>query len=299
MAFFCSLVMTGSGSSLWAGEQIVQVVLQADQNGTVERSAQEDVQKILLRGVLQEAIELLPGTLSATRKEALSSVLSSRAGEYVLSYSRGKAETRPGLLTTSWRVDVNGKRLKNSLKSWGVYFTVDEQLPYTLDLQASSPQKARLAVDRLESLSGLRSQAAAGPRLDLEQIKGQTKAWRGRLEVGGRSWSRKGSDLEEVWLGLWANYFSLQEVQARVLEDLILVVNGWSSVTGVQGFDRVLAQKSALVDRAVLKNSDLLVASVQGTWTIQTPDRTALDRFLNGYLSPRGLSYRLRKVENE
>ena len=296
---FCILFLIGAGSSLWADEQIVQVVVQSDQNGTGQGTKATDMQMVLARGVLQEAVELLPGTLSAARKEALLSVLSTRADEYVLSYSRGKAETSPGFTSTSWRIAVNEKGLKEALKSWGIYFTTGGPWPYALDLRTPSPQKDRRAVDRLETLTGVQSQGAGGPRLVLDRMTGQAEAWKGKLEAGDRSWSRSGSDLEEVWLGLWADYFGLQEVQARVLENLILEVKGWSTVTGVQGFDRILSKKSALVERAVLKKSDLLVPSVRGTWSIHTPDRRALKRFLDDYLSSRGLGYTIRAAGKE
>lgn len=296
---FCVLLLVASVLPLQAQEQIVRVQADAGQNGTVAETGEQGIQQVLAKGVLQEALQLLPGGLSRVRTEALVSFLSARAQEYVLSYSQGRAKKSVNRVSTIWRVAVNREKLKDFLKSWGLYFTVGEPWPYTLELQTKDPQADRQAVGSLETLSGLSSTGPGGPRLVLKHSPGPGNGWKGRLEHEDRSWTREGSDLEEVWLGLWSSYFSLEKVQALVLERLVLRVHGFSSITGVQGIDRVLSTRFALVDQADLMRSDLLLPFVSGTWKIRTPDPSTLNEFLNRYLTPRGLDYNLTQAEKK
>ncbi len=293
MVFFSAvLIMTAASSHLEAGEQIVHLAVSVDQTGDASGGdPAQGLREARARAVFQEAVELLPGSLSEARAEILAAVLSARAREYVLSYAQGKTEKRGALATTTWRIAVNEDTLKQSLKDWGVYFTLGRDWGYALELQAEGPGQYQETLHRLERLSGLERLEGVSPELRLIRSRGQTDAWRGLLEFKGQSWSAAGSSLEELWLDLWPNYFQVSEVQARVIKEMSLNVQGFSSVTGVKGCDRTLRGNAALVNDARLLRVDVLNGSMEALWKVRTPDSQRFGRFLDDYLAPRGLSY--------
>lgn len=293
MVFFSAvLIITAASSHLEAGEQIVHLAVSVDQTGdTSGGDPAQGLREARSRAVFQEAVELLPGSLSEARAKILAAVLSARAREYVLSYAQGKTEKRGALATTTWRIAVNEDLLKQSLQDWGVYFTLGRGWDYSLKLQAGDPVQYQQTLHRLERLSGLERLEGVSPELRLIRSKGQTDVWRGLLEFKENSWSAAGSSLEEVWLELWPNYFQVSEVQAQAIKEVSLNVQGFSSVTGVKGCDRTLRGNAALVNDARLLRVDAVSGSMEALWKVCTPDLQRLARFLDDYLAPRGLRY--------
>ena len=283
-----------------AGEQIVHLTSPLDQaESPGDSQPAQGLGEARARAVFQEAESLLPGSLSQGREEVLFDFLAARAETYVLSYARGKTEARGALLTTTWRIGVNEALLKQTLRDWGVYFTLKGPWDYSLEWGRDDPGPYLETVHRLETLSGLVNRVGAHPRLRLSPGGGEGAAWRGLLKHEEQSWSAAGSGLEEVWFELWARYFRQPDVQARVLEVFRLRVQGWSSVSGVRGFDRVLRKNSGWVNQAVLLRTVLSADSVAAQWDVHTPDRQRLEQFLNGYLPARGLNYDLEHRQEE
>ena len=286
------LIVSVVPAALQAGEQIVHVAEPVHQAERVNGSADvEGLRQARSRAVFQEAVGLLPGRLSEARAEILAAFLSSRTQDYVLSDAQGKTEKRGDVITTTWRIAVNEARLKQSLKDWGVYFTFEGTWGYTLKLQAENPEQYQETLHELEVLSGLERQGGPFPTLRLLGSKDQTNAWRGLLEFEDHSWSAVGSSVEEVWFDCWSHYFRLPDIQARVITERILNVQGFSSVTGVKGFDRMLRGKAAFINEARLLRIGLVTGSVEAVWKVRTPDSQRLGRFLNDYLAPRGLRH--------
>ena len=298
--FLAALLAVAAPTPGEAGEQIVRLTAPLDQSGSAEDSAPAPgLEEARARAVFQEAESLLPGVLSKARQEVLFDFLAARTEAYVLSYARGKTEVRGALLSTTWRIGVNEALLRQTLRDWGVSFTLKATWDYSLELRVDDSGRYAETVHRLETLSGLENRGAMSPRLRLRRGGGQEATWRGLLEYEEQSWSKAGSSLEEVWLGLWPHYFRLPEVQARVLEVFRLRVQGWSSVSGVRGFDRVLRKNSGCVHQANLLQTVLSADSVAALWDVHTPDRQRLEQFLNGYLPVRGLSFGLGNKQDE
>jgi hypothetical protein len=293
MVYAVVVIVWGVPAALQAGEQIVHVAEPVQQAGRVNGTADAaGLGQARSRAVVQEAVGLLPGRLSEARAEVLASFLSSRARDYVLSDAQGKTETRGDVITTTWRIAVNEVMLKQTLKDWGVYFTFEGAWGYILELQADNPEQVQATLQELEALSGLaRRQQGPYPVLRLLERTGQSAAWRGLLEFEDHSWSAVGSSVEDVWFECWSHYFRLPEIQARVITEKILNVRGFSSVTGVKGFDRILQGQAAFINAARLLRIGLLNGSVEAVWKVHTPDSQRLGRYLNDYLAPRGLRH--------
>ncbi|MCF8109207.1 MAG: hypothetical protein K9J81_09470 [Desulfohalobiaceae bacterium] len=292
LVFAAVLIVWGVPVALQAGEQIVHVTEPVQPAGRVDGSADAaGLGQARSRAVFQEAVGLLPGRLSEARADILASFLSSRARDYVLGDAQGKTETRGDVITTTWRIAVNEAMLKQTLKDWGMYFTFEGTWGYVLKLQADHPEQVQATLQELEALSGLARQKGPYPVLRLLERTGQSAAWRGLLEFEDHSWSAVGSSVEDVWFECWSNYFRLPEIQARVITEKILNVQGFSSVTGVRGFDRILQGQAAFINEARLLRIGLLTGCVEAVWKVRTPDSQRLGRYLNDYLAPRGLRH--------
>jgi hypothetical protein len=243
---------------------------------------------------LAEAMDLLPGALSAPRQELLRHYLLPRAAGYVQSYSeaapQGPALAAPeGATVLRLDVTVNRPALKKALQRMGVYYTVHAGRDYDLALEGGAGG-ALDELARLQELSGFTVRRGAQPLVTLSANL-DAGTWSGRLEQDGQTWAAQGSALADVWFELLGHYFSRPGAEAGVVAQVALTVRGWSAADGVKAFDAELGAWDGLVEGRVLTRVLLLPEGVAGVWTVRTLSPDALARRLAQVLPSRGLTW--------
>ena len=270
-----------TASSLWAGEQIVR--LNQEANATRTGEAHE---RAMLKAVLQDALEIIPTSLDLERRRVFKEFLQSRHDNFVLSYARlGQGQTG----NVVWQVRVNTKALTDLLKETGIYYTAEKPLTYRLQpISALSAQEANIS--RMENLFGLRKGQSDGPRLDIGPTR-EGKGWSGTLYAQDRSWSAEHQQFQEVWLQVWAGFFTCRECVRPFVQELRLRISGWSSLSGAQAFDQRLSQWPQVVDEATLKSMLMKAEGIEGQWSIRSPRSQALQEDIEAFALPRGLTW--------
>jgi hypothetical protein len=273
----------------------------ADQRVTVVPVGGEDRAAAVGRG-LDEALALeirgIAGpSLTPARLKAVMGVVGKERDALILGYKEavtaagnatGQANaTDPGL-TLDVRVHTPG--LKTRLRDLGVLSTLAGPLPYVLRLSGVEPSRTR-PLAALQELSGLTPAASAGPEVPVLTLS-QAGAWTGVLSLGDWRSTRSAKTLDEVWLGVWKDYFSRPGqtggggVEVRIA--------GWLSSMGPMEFDRMMDGWSAEIDRKALVGVQMEGQGMAGVWRIETRSRDALTRRLQDAARAQGLTVQVR-----
>ncbi|UIJ38613.1 hypothetical protein LWC08_03315 [Desulfobaculum bizertense] len=271
----------------------VSVTWQPDLEDSTIRTKADALKSGFSQAIFDEAVALLPGTLSEARAALLREQLDARASGAVVGYSELGIESiqdeqGQSIKTLKLDVNVNRSALKKLLKRLGVYYTVNEQQPFTLELVGDS-YDAWDQLGQLQELTGVRVRSGASPVMTLSKEEGGV--WSARMSHDGREWSELGKDLSKVWVNAWAGFFTRPEAGASMVSGVSLVISGWYAPDGPKAFQQVLSSWEQELDSAVLAHVDMLPDGLVATWRVKTLDREALSRKLDAYLAPRGLRY--------
>lgn len=205
--------------------------------------------------------------------------------------------------TLRMEVGVNRTALKAELKRLGLYFTVNSFQPYDLSLLGSAAG-AWDEIGRLQNFTGVTVRRGVEPLLEIESeivplteqeakdgLTEPAPLWSGRLMADGLTWSSTSRSLDEVWLELWAGFFTRPGAEAGTVERLPLAVSGWYAPDGVQAFDRELSAWDDVVEGAQLREVFMLPDGIAAVWTVRTLDRASLRFKLDQSLPGRGLAW--------
>ncbi len=273
--------------------QRVDVTWNPDDEESAIRTRTQALASGFRRAVFLEALDVLPGELSETRRVLLADYLRPKARDYVQSYSESGLTNVDGVMTLSLEVATNRAALKREMRSLGLVYTV--RTPWAFDL-ALTGQAATAweQLGQLMELTGVVAQRGVEPLLEL-QHNPEEGIWTGRLTVGDSAYSSADKELPLVWYELWAKYFSRPETEAEagLVDWVALEVVGWFSPDGVQAFAADLSGWEGAVEGATMLDMTMLPEGIRARWTVKTMDRDALVDRLESYLLMRGLTYGL------
>ncbi len=293
MSLLVIILLAVSSSWLWAGEHVVRIEKElaspsqeAEFNATVRNEG-------FARAVLQEVHSVLGSSLAKARREAVLKILAPRVQEFVLSFSEQTFIEKKSKAVLRLNVRVNAQAVKSFLQHWGTYYTGSQTWSYVLRAPGLDPE-ALQELRTLELMSGVSRAEKAEPVLELKAAEG---SWSGELRFQERSWKDKAESLEELWVSLWSKYFGLPGIRSRVQVGLELRVSGWSTFTGLTDFNRRMESWTQLLDRAKLQEAVFQGQGVSGRWLLRTLHQEALEKELQSFLSPRGLTFSLTRSQ--
>ena len=271
----------------------------ADQRVSVAVDASESrealVNRIFDTALAQEVDALLGTELAPSRKKTLLEVLSKERDTLVLGYKEDEtaaAEANATSATRTMTVRIHDAGLKARLRDIGVMATARDAKPYVLQLSGVEPSRTK-RLGALQELSGLRPVAAAAPDVPVLELS-QMGAWTGVLSRGDWRVSHTAKTLDEVWLAVWKNYFSLPGVTAQGESGLLVRVSGWLSSMGPMEFDKLMGTWSEEVGQKTLVGVEMEGPGMVGVWRIQTRSREALARRLGDAAKTQGLTVEIR-----
>jgi hypothetical protein len=273
----------------------------ADQRVTVAPAGGEDRAQTVGRG-LDEALALeirgIAGpSLSPARLKAVMGVVGKERDALVLGYKEAAAgnATAEGNATgagLTLDVRIHAAGLKARLRDLGVLSTLSGPLPYVLRLSGVEPSRTK-TLAALQELSGLTPSASAGPEVPVLTLS-QAGAWTGVLSLGDWSATRSAKTLDEVWLGVWKEYFSRPAQAGGSGAGVEVRVAGWLSSMGPMEFDRMMDGWNAEIDRKALVGVQMEGQGMVGVWRIETRSRDALARRLQDAAKAQGLTVQMR-----
>lgn len=276
-----------------AGKQVVRVSKGIGAGESAMKVRTRARNEAFARAVLQEAAEILPGSLSQERMELLLELLEPRAQSFVLSYTEEDVVQKNDRMSLILSVQINEWVLKDYLKAWGTYYTAaGKSWRYVLHTR-SLQEEDRKELRKLEKLTGVQQTASGRPELLLKREGRKGKYVQGRLETAEKEWKVTDTELRAVWKGLWTRYFSQPEVRDRVIERVVLRIKGWDTSTGVQAFDSRLAQWGSMAEKPRLLDMRMHPGRIEGSWLLATVNARELRERLREYTEPRGLTFLL------
>ncbi|WP_153306810.1 hypothetical protein [Desulfonatronum thioautotrophicum] len=280
------ILLLGPATICLAGQD-VRIFVEADDAGVTEPRPAA-VRQALAQGVAQEAQTLLPDGLSEPRRAILKTILEARAQEYVLGWEEKEYQRTEWGAVLRLNVDVNRDALRAFIQSLGLTSPRSGEIGYHLEAQGLGADQLASLQD-LEVLSGLRRDGSQ--ELILRLAASGDGSWQGVLDHAGRVWTASGSDLLDVWAGLWGNYFRLDQVRQGTADTLTLVTTGWQSAGDIQDFDRHLRGLGLSMDRIVLRGFAMQGDSYEATWQIQAADRGVVEHQLRQFFEEEAATF--------
>lgn len=275
----------------WATADEVRVFQPREQGMTPNQLRQETLYLGFAEAVFQVAGKLLPRPLEEERAAAVREYLTPSAEKYVLGYKELASTPSADGLTMLVDVDVNRRALRDHLESLGLMQTAGQPLPVRIVAEPTLTDADLASLSRLQVLSGISPSGVPLPELHIgREPDGPV---RGVLRSAAGSWSALNTDLQTVWLHLWAQYFTSSQVASSGLGSEVLTVTGWFASDGAHEFDNMLRGWDGLLREVRLVDMDLLPEGVVARWEVAVTNRSALEQRLDQYLPPRGLSYSL------
>lgn len=280
--------LLGLASIALAGQD-VRIFVEGDDNGLSE-ARPAALRRALAQGVAQEAQSLLRNRLSERRWAILEEVLALRAQEYVLGWEENE------YLPTEWGavlhldVRVNREALQDFLQSLGIYYTLDQDIDYLLEVEEVDAEQMAMLQD-LEALSGLRRDDS--DQLILRLAKAANDSWQAVLDHEGMVWSASGGSLPQVWAEVWGNYFQLDRVRQGFEDSVTVATWGWTALEGIRSFDRHLRGLEITMDRVDLLGIVILEDNYRATWRIATMDHDLMETSLRQYFQERPATFSL------
>lgn len=285
---WAALLLLWSGSA-YPAERVTAVVPLEDDSDTQSlrnRAKAEGFRE----GVLQAARAMIRPHPPIERWYMLREWLGQRADSLILGYSELGLEVSlsDGEAVMELEVLVDEAALKERLKDVGVLYNSRNLTEYVLEVSSPDGQ-VRERIRALETLYGLASVgfgAEGVPRLSLDHHQ---KNWRGRLVAGDTSWQAQGKDVDEVFSGLWPNYFRLPEVVSEAVKTLDVEIRGWFVSSGVQVFEREVSSWKGIVEEMVLVELGMGPVELTGRWQVRSADPDEFRARLKGHAVSRGL----------
>ncbi|MFW5818947.1 MAG: hypothetical protein ACOCVE_03810 [Desulfovermiculus sp.] len=273
---------------LWAGEQIVHL---DDTSDLVSQGSGRE--RAMLVAVVRESAKVLPGDLDSAREKALAEFIQPRYQELILSYSRlGGGSSQEQI----WQIQINTDALIKLLKELGVYYTVNNSLTYRLELinHGGSGQER---ISDLELLSGCTQGNVQHPLFKIQTTS--DGKLQGILEGQRNKWTASGDNVEELWWSLWARYFSSSEEIRSFVQEVLVHIKGWSTLSAISGFSRQLTNWPQVVDQSSLVSLRGDSYGLHGWWKVITPQSRALHKRLEEFSRSRDLDLKVQKQSED
>jgi hypothetical protein len=270
-----------------AGQEVTVLQPVADGEATVAVKAKA-LERGFAEAAVQASMEILPGSLSEKRQKLLMDYLAPRTRDLVLSYAELEYQQTWTELMLRLDVRINRQVLKRHLREAGVFYTSVEPWPYALTMGGGAPGDFQ-ALDNLQILTGVVVRPGADPALTLQRVEGG--AWKGELRTSGQVITETNQDLSALWFKIWGRYFSLPEVQARVMRTAVLITEGWANARQAASFDRELNGWDRLVEEAQLMDIDIGQATITSRWLLKVRNSDLLMGSLKERLSERGIRF--------
>ncbi|MFP4071426.1 MAG: hypothetical protein ACLFTB_05215 [Desulfovibrionales bacterium] len=285
------LLTAGSGLA----EQVT-VILPLDEDQDTIQARAMALEQGFAKAAVQETMSILPGELPEERKTLLEEYFQPRTQELVLSYKEVDTQQTWTELQMVLEVRINRPLLKKMLQEIGIYYTTVEPWPYSLTMSGSGPGDFAILED-LQILSGLVVRDGADPALHLRKTESGT--WRGELQVGSKLLTEHDQELKILWARLWQKFFSLPEVQTRVMHVAKLTVEGWADIKSVESFNSEISSWDRLVEEPRMLGISMDVSQISASWNLRTRDTEVLRQNLQERLGPQGVSFDLTMALGE
>nr|WP_203544955.1 hypothetical protein [Desulfovibrio sp. JC010] len=268
---------------------------------------QEAVTEAFAQALFAEASRMIPGTLSATRTEAVKKSFGKHYEEYISGYKDMNVKVAEDGVSVSIDVNVNRKSLRGALKKMGLFSSVEVPAQINVDngkyvLNEERQLKQNEEISEFIALYGLTNSTVAdsnGTAAVFSVRHASKKRWAGELQSSRGKWYASGSSMESVWRELWGKYFGSENIDALMNPKAVLVVNGWFNPDGVREFGRKLKSWDSAVQEVKLLDVQMQPTAVSASWAIEISDQWVLRGYLNDYLPPRGLTFSLEGLEEK
>ncbi|GAU09535.1 hypothetical protein [Desulfoplanes formicivorans] len=247
-----------------------------------------------MKGVIQQADELLAQPMNEERAALFGTYMKDKVAELVQGYSvvRSTVHENPPSLDMVLSVTLNIPEIKKDLRRLGILYTCTQPVASTMTLSGVDAGDWQ-RLEELKTLTGVNAVVsglqARADVADVRITKADTTAWQGELTAFNRTFSSSGKSLDEVWIALWQNYFSLDNVVARTFATVRFKIDGWYVPEGISYFDIRLSTWKKLVEQAHLVRLDLETESLGGVWEVRTRDTQAMRARLEQFVADKGL----------
>ncbi|MFP4049199.1 MAG: hypothetical protein ACLFT8_04555, partial [Desulfovermiculus sp.] len=195
-----------------------------------------------------------------------------------------------------WKVQVNTDEVIKLLKELGVYYTVNNSLTYRLELINHGGSRQDRISD-LELLSGCTQGNVQHPLFKIQTTS--DGKLQGILEGQRNKWTASGDNVEELWWSLWARYFSSSEEIRSFVQEVLVRIKGWSTLSAISGFSRQLTNWPQVVDQSSLVSLRGDSYGLHGWWKVITPQSRALHKRLEEFSRSRDLDLKVQKQSED
>ncbi|MFW5730080.1 MAG: hypothetical protein ACOCV7_00395 [Desulfonatronovibrionaceae bacterium] len=243
--------------------------------------------------VRQEALDMLPQGVDETRMTAFMDYISPEIDNMIQGYRGVRQHREPDFLSMEMEVKVDSETLAQMLKRSGFYYTSRSSWSYNLSTRGASPDDFGLLMD-LQTITGV-AVDSEGP-VSLRLVRSNEQGWKGSISLGEHSRQASASELEELWFRLWGYVFSLPEVESMFVQTYLLETAGWSSSRAVQNFDAFLRERARDIESGVLVQMEAESGSLRAEWEVKTLAPESVEKYLELYLKPRGISFYFESV---
>ncbi|OEU70678.1 MAG: hypothetical protein BA863_15085 [Desulfovibrio sp. S3730MH75] len=304
----CALIIT-TALAVPAGAVKVQVFKAGEEGVSTKNLRAEAVSQAFAQALLAESVRMIPVTLSADRTEALKSMFGSNYESFITGYKDMDVKYHDDGVTIRIDVNVNRATLRDSLRKMGLFASADKFVKSsvvisngTYKLNAKDQAARDAKVKELMSLYAVQEVSAGtvdplASTLKITQVG--KKNFSGSLDSPNGKWYSAGNSVISVWGRLWAKYYKSARADDAVNPKAVLVVNGWFNPDGVREFGRLLKSWDSAVQEVQLLDVEMKPTAVSASWSLDVSDQWVLKRYLNDFLPPRGLSYRIDGLSEE
>ncbi|NLY41788.1 MAG: hypothetical protein GX055_09235 [Desulfovibrionales bacterium] len=279
-AFLCIVL----GAAQARADQRVDIM-----TNSTDTAYEQFVNQGLEQAITQEIAALLPA-VSPERLNALAAHLHTGRDALILGYSDVTAlsNATDGHLVLDVRTNTDA--IYTYLRDMGVLYTASGPKPYGLILDGVEPGRTK-RLGPLQELSGLRPTGAVRADMPVLRLAQEPPgAWTGVLTQGEWSVTRTAKVLDDVWFGLWQEFFARPEAALTQTDGTVMVrVSGWVSSIGPMQFDTLMNSWSAEIVRKELIKVDMDTLGLAALWSVQPRNLDALRAQLQNAAQAQGL----------
>lgn len=253
----------------------------ADQRVDIAINGTDSVyEQVVVQG-LEQAIALeLAAMLPAVAPERLSALaahVQTVRDALILGYSDVTAASNATEGHLVLDVHVNTDALYAQVRDLGVLYTASGPKPYALVLDGVEPGRTK-RLGPLQELSGLRPADTITPSMPVLRLAQEPPgAWTGVLTLGDWSVTRTAKVVDDVWFGVWKEFFSRPGAAQALGDGTVTVqVSGWMSSAGPMQFDALMNSWNAEIVRKELVQVDMDTLGLTARWSVLPRNLEAL-----------------------
>lgn len=290
LLFFFSLPVNAQA---WQKVESLVHVHEMEDTFSRDELEKEAYDRAFSQAVSQEVLDLLPDGVNKDRMAAFMDYISPEIDSLIQGYRKVRKHREPDFLNMKMEVNVDSETLTQILKRSGFYYTSRSSWSYDLSTRGASPDDFSLLMD-LQTITGV-AVDSDGP-VSLRLVKNSDQTWTGSISFNEYSKEASARELEVLWFKLWGYVFSLPEVESMFLQAYMLETSGWPSSLAVQSFDSFLGEQGRAVESGILVQMEAEAGSLRADWEIKTLAPESVEKHLDLYLSPRGISFQFEPV---